>query len=435
MFELFPEGHPKAGTLRFREYAVSVSRQVGKTELIAAATIANLLWRDSGAAPGAGTYTIGVASTAEQARLVHTRVLKIIQANPALSRRMKKMTDTRGITTRQGNIYELRANRPGIIQGLDLATAIVDETHLGSPEVYASLQAGLGARDNAILLSITTAGDENSELLKGLYARGMESLTDPKTRFGFCCWESSSTEIPTDDKELLKLLREANPSLAEGHIDESNLLTDVRSTPDRDVIRYRLNRFTASVSEFISSEDWKKTQRPFGAEFPRDATGLIFAIDKSVDWGFASIIVCGKTPDGIIHTELVRSIKKPTMARLLDECSSLSKWGPAAFVVDSQSLRELGTELQARGYPVKISGYQDIISGSSYFYELVKSRRISHGGEFLVAAQLQRTKTKSTGDGWKITRKDSGMEIDAVIATVIGVTACSNINPAEIAIY
>lgn len=436
MFELFPEGHPKAGTLRFREYAVSVSRQVGKTELIAAATIANLLWRDDGNAPGAGTYTIGVASTAEQARLVHTRVLKIIQANPALARRMKKMTDTRGITTRQGNIYELRANRPGIIQGLDLATAIVDETHLGSPEVYSSLQAGLGARDNAILLSITTAGDENSELLKGLYARGMESLTDPKTRFGFCCWEASSTEIPTDDEELLKLLREANPSLAEGHIDESNLLTDVRAVEhDSDVIRYRFNRFTASVSQFIAAEDWKKCQRPFGAEFPRDATALVFAIDKSVDWGFASIVVCGKTADGVIHTELVRSIKKPTMARLLDECSLLAKWGPASFVVDSQSLRDLGTELQARGYPVKMSGYQDIISGSSYFYELVKSRRISHGGEFLIAAQLQRTKTKSTGDSWKITRKDSAMEIDAVIATVIGVTACSNINAAEIAIY
>ncbi len=435
MFELYPEGHPKAGTLRFREYAVSVSRQVGKTELIAAATIANLLWRDAGNAPSSGTYTIGVASTAEQARLVHSRVLKIIQANPALSRRMRKMTDTRGIATRKGNIYELRANKPGIIQGLDLATAIVDETHLGSPEVYASLQAGLGARDSAILLSITTAGDENSELLKGLYERGMESLTDPKTRFGFCCWEASSTDVPDDDDELLKLLREANPSLAEGHIDESNLLTDVRAMPIRDVIRYRLNRFTASVSEFIPAEDWKKCQRPFGSEFPRDAKSLVFAIDKSVDWGFASIVVCGKDDAGVIHTELVRSIKKPTVAKLLDECTQLSKWGPAAFVVDSQSLRDFGTELQGRGFPVKLSGYQDIISGSSYFYELVKSRRISHAGEFLIQAQLQRTKTKSAGDGWKITRKDSSMEIDAVIATVIGVTACSNINPQELQIY
>ena len=439
MFELYPEGHVKAGTLRFREYAVSVSRQVGKTELIAAATIANLLWRDDGGAPGAGTYTIGVASTAEQARLVHTRVLKIINANPALARRMSKMTDTRGIATKKGNIYELRANRPGIIQGLDLATAIVDETHLGSPEVYASLQSGLGARDSAILLSITTAGDENSELLKGLYERGMESLDDPKTRFGFCCWEASSTDIPEDtpegDIQLLKLLREANPSLAEGHIDESNLLTDVRATPARDVIRYRLNRFTASVSEFIPAEDWKKCQRPFGSEFPRDAKSLVFAIDKSVDWGFASIVVCGKDDAGIIHTELVRSIKKPTAARLIDECLALTKWGPAAFVVDSQSLRDLGNELQARGLPVKISGYQDIISGSSYFYELVKSRRISHAGEFLIQAQLQRTKTKSAGDGWKITRKDSSMEIDAIIATVIGVTACSNINQQELQIY
>lgn len=348
---------------------------------------------------------------------------------------MSKMTDTRGIRTRAGNIYELRANRPGIIQGIDLATAIVDETHIGSPEVYAALQAGLGARDSAILLSITTAGDENSILLKGLYERGMESLNNPDTRFGFCCWEASEAVVPKDDEELLRLLREANPSLAEGHIDEENILADVRATKDSEVIRYRLNRFTEAISEFVPVEEWAKCSRPFGSEFPRDIRSLVFAIDKSPDWAFASIVAVGKTDDGKIHTEVVRSIRKPSMSQLLEEATALAKWNPSGYVVDSYGLGDLGDELRRRGFNVVISTHNDLIEGSNYFLRLVKQQKISHANDALILEQLRRTKTRAVGDRWKIARKDSSVEIDAVTATVIGVYACANIHDAPIAIF
>lgn len=424
MFEVYPLGHPKEGVLRFRQYATSVARQNGKTELVALATLSNLLWREMGGAPGSGDYTVGVASTAEQARLVYSRVQKIVDSNPALARRMKKSTDTRGIVTMKGNRYELRANRPGIIQGIDLACAIVDETHLGNPEVYSSLVAGLGGRDNAIVLSITTAGDESSELLKSLYEQGMESLNDPDTRFGFACWEASSATVPDDDSELLALLREANPSLASGRLDETNLIADVRSMPKPDIIRYRLNRFTSSVESFMDLETWNKCARPFGEVFPVDCRRLVFGIERSNDWGYASIVVTGINPDGIYYTELVRTFKKPTFEGLLDACMKLAKFSPASYVVDSYNLKDLGAELRRRGLPVTIGTHSDLLNASSLFYALTHQQKLRHASDPLMTVQLARTKMKFVGEAWKLARKDSSTEIDAVIATALSLAVC-----------
>jgi phage terminase large subunit-like protein len=152
---------PKTKELRWRACFVSVPRQAGKTEMIAALSLWSLLRADD-------TYNLNVASTADQARLIYDRLQRIILSNPSLDAVMTKITDTRGIRHENGSRYEIKASKSAALQGIPVSVAIVDELHLVADSTWSALQTGQGGRESTILIGITTAGDENSDLLKRL---------------------------------------------------------------------------------------------------------------------------------------------------------------------------------------------------------------------------------------------------------------------------
>lgn len=415
-FELFPAGHPKAGLLRFRQVVTSLARQNGKTEIAALASVFWLLWREK------NEFMVGLAANSQQARLIFERVKKVIEANPkSLGKRMNKLTDTRGIQTKQGTTYLILANKESAAQGYSVGLGLLDELHTYKNEsVYAAVLAGTGSRDNSCVYGITTAGDENSQLLKDLYAQGMASLTDPATRFGFFCWEASEATVPEDDAELLKLLKEANPALASGRIDEANMLADVRAMPDTDIVRYRLNRFTSSSDTFIDLADWGKCGRGRTAEFPREQNKFVIGIDRTYDLGYASFVAARQDDTGTVHVETIASIKKPTLENLLNIALELNKHRPAKFVLDSLNMKDLISEMKKRGLPVEAATYADVIGASKHFFAKIKARKILHANDDLMTVQLQNARRKPVGDQWKIAKKP-GTDIDCVLAHALAV--------------
>ena len=158
------------GELRYRQCFVSMPRQQGKSEIMAVIGLIALLRK-------AGVTNLGVASTADQARLVHERLLRVIQANPALAEFMTKITDTRGIVTKTGSKYIIRASNAASLQGIPVTTAIVDELHLVDPQVYSAIVSGTGARKGTAVYGITTAGDQDSELLMSLYDSAEKAIS------------------------------------------------------------------------------------------------------------------------------------------------------------------------------------------------------------------------------------------------------------------
>lgn len=415
-FELFPAGHPKAGLLRFRQVVTSLARQNGKTEIAALASVFWLLWREK------NEFMVGLAANSQQALLIFQRVKKVIEANPkSLGKRMKRLTDTRGIQTKQGTTYLILANKESAAQGYSVGLGLLDELHTYKNEsVYAAILAGTGSRDNSCVYGITTAGDENSQLLKDLYVQGMASLEDPESRFGFFCWEASEASVPEDDQELLRLLREANPALASGRIDEDNMIADVRSMPDNEIIRYRLNRFVASSDTFIDLTLWGKCGRPRNAEFPREPNKFVIAIDRTIDLGFASFVAARQDDTGTVHVETVASIKKPTLEGLLNIALELNKYRPVKFVLDNYNMKDLAAEMKKRGLPVEAATHADVIGASKHFYAKIKAKKLSHANDDLMTVQLQNSRMKNVGEQWKIARKPA-TDIDCVLAHALAV--------------
>lgn len=416
--EVFPDGHQRAGQLRWRQGLVMVARQQGKTELAAALGLLFMLARPR-------SLVIGIASTADQARLVYKRAMNVITGNAALVGRFDALTDTRGLRAKSGSEWQIKAAKSAALQGLPVDLAVVDEVHLVKPELWSDLLAGTGARPDTLVVGITTAGDDDSVLLKRL----LEDVDKGTDRLGFWVWESPVADVSDDDATLLEHLRAANPALASGRLDADTMLADVRATPPQDVIRYRLNRFVASMSAFIEVSAWQACTRDQDEGLP--AGRPVFTIDRTPDWSHASITATVQDEQGVIHTEVVASIVKPSIDRLEAVCVALADHRPEWFVVDRYQLGELGKRLKDRGLPVLIMNQADVISASSRFYALVTQRRLRHAGDQLLTLQIPRTTRKNVGSSFRIARSGNGSQIDAVMATAMGAYVAETVKPAE----
>jgi phage terminase large subunit-like protein len=305
--------------------------------------------------------------------------------------------------------------------------AVVDEVHLVDDSSWSALQSGQGARSDSIIIGITTAGDQNSALLKRLYANTEKALEGELPRFGAWIWEAEESIVPEDDEHLLRLLKQANPALASGRIDAKILLEDVRSLPDEDIIRYRLNRFVHSNDHtFIPMSLWWSCERGKDESFP---TGKpFFCIDKTRDGDWATI-AAAVLIDDIVHTEVIATFARPTISRLIAVCQQLQKHAPHGFVMDGLFMKDLAKELEMRGFRVTVLNLGDIVRASSTLYNRLRHETLRHAGDLVMTYQIPRTVRKNVGDNFRISRADSSVEIDAVMATTLAVYAASELTP------
>ena len=408
------------GTLRWRQCLVSVSRQAGKTELTSLIGVWSLL-RDR------DQYNVGVASQVDQARILYERIQRIINGTPDLKQLMTKLTDTRGIRTAYGSRYEIKAAKASTLQGFPISVGVVDEVHLVDDASWSALVSGQGARPNSIIIGITTAGDQNSVLLKRLYAAAEDAIAGKSARFGAWIWEADESVVPEDDKHLLELLTQANPALQAGRLDGTILLEDVRSLPDEDVIRYRLNRFVHSnQNAFIPLSLWWSCERERDETLPPGK--LFFCVDKTRDNEFATI-AAAVLVDDVVHTEIVATFARPTTTRLMNVCQQLMKHNPVGFVMDGLYMKDLAKELEMRSIPVTVYGQNQVVLGSMLLFSRLKHKTIKHAGDPILTHQIPRTVRKRVNDNYRVSRIDSSVEIDAVMATVLAVYAASEQTP------
>lgn len=417
VLEVYPAGHPRAGQLRWQQAVISLGRQNGKTEIAAALGLWRLISKPS-------ALVIGIASSAEQARLVYDRAMNVIRRNPPLAKMFAALTDTRGIRSLDGGKYEIKAAKSAALQGLPIELGLVDELHLLRRALWGDLLSGTGGRPNALVAGITTAGDSDSELLIDLYTLGEQSIeNDGSARVFFACWEAPEARVPDDDETLGRWLAMANPAVASGRTDLEALITLVRTKPPTDAVRYHLNRFlTSTRAPFIEPVLWLNAARKPGVVFPRGAR-LVFSFDAAPGLDFASIVATARADDGTVHSELVASLRAPSIERLLKIALQLWQHRPATMAVDGLTLGALGKELTKRGIPTMTGRYSDAISASAMLYRLVVTGKLQHGGDPLRVVQMQRATRKNAGEAFVISRADSATEIDGVKATALGVLA------------
>lgn len=423
--EIYPRGHRRAGQLRWREAVISLGRQNGKTEIAAMVGLLVLMWK-------ARAQIVGLATSADQARLIYKRTMDAIKGTARLAAKFRALTETRGIHTNTGGVYEIKAAKSDALQGIPLDAGLVDELHILAMELWTDMVNGLGGRADCIVVGITTAGDEDSALLKRLYERGAEAIArGDDARLGFWLWEAPEARVPDDDETLGRFLAYANPAVACGRVDLENAIEETRGAHESSAVRYRLNRFVASESAFLPLDAWLDghTSDPFPA-----GARPIFTFDRTPGWEYGSVGMFAKLEDGTTYCELVYSLVRPTLEQFADIAAILSRYNPITFGMDGFSLRDLGRELERRGLPVTITTQNDAINAASLFYAKVVQRKVKHPGHPLLSMQIPRAVRKNMPDGgFKISR--AGGEIDALMSHVLGVHLAETRREVELQIF
>lgn len=412
----------KAGTLRYRQVLVSLGRQNGKSVLGAVFGMYGLMMHEP------GPYVVGLASNADQATIIYNRVKFVIDNSEHLSKRFKS-TSTRGLARLdKPGTYKVKPAKGDALQGIPVTMCLYDEVHITPPEMWSAMVLGTSAKDNGMVLGITTAGDDNSVLLKSLYENGKKAAAGDDTLedFGFFLWEAPA-EAKVDDVDALMA---ANPALACGRLDLDVVLSQVRTLPEHEARRYRLNQFVGSESSWLPMHLWGQAL----TDTPLPPGPVVFSVDRTHSWEHATITACVKV-DGTVYAKPIAFINKPNLEQLLNVCLSLGKHGPVAFAMESYMLKDLGEELKKRGYPVQVLSGRDIATACSTAYALLAQGKAKVTSAPVLNQQMPMAVRKNSGEGWRINRASSSVAIDAVMSLVLGLYASNVTRHEGIPIY
>jgi phage terminase large subunit-like protein len=322
VLERYPDDHPTyPGRLRWRQICISLGRQNGKSLIAAILGLYGLLMHEQ------GPQVISLASSTDQANIVYNRVNYVINANPFLKKRFKRATETRGIVTSDGTgRYDVKAAKEAALQGIPMSLCIFDELHLAKEGMWGASIQGTTARKDGIVIGITTAGDQNSKTLIDLYKKGKAAANGSEEfeRFGFFLWEAPENAAVDDPKAIMA----ANPSVASGRIPIEQVISDLKTIPEHEARRYRLNQFIAGSTNSWLPGDLFRAATGRGVT---NLTGGVFAVDITTNWGHGTIAYANDI-EGIHETELVMSLVSPTEQQLFNEITSLySKHSPRAI--------------------------------------------------------------------------------------------------------
>jgi phage terminase large subunit-like protein len=411
MLERYPANHPRyPGQLRYRQVVVSMGRQNGKSLLGAILGVYGLLLHQQGA------NVISLASSTDQARIIYSRVLFTIQNNEYLKKRFKKATEQRGITTLDGSgRYDVKAAKESALQGIPMSLCLFDELHLAKKGMWSAAVLGTAQKKDGMVIGITTAGDQSSETLLDLYKLGTAAAQgdDELERFGFFCWQAPDGS-QVDDPTALK---RANPSIDAGRLDLNTVLSDIRSIPEHEARRYRLNQFIQGTAQsWLPSDVFAKS----AGDGITEQQNVILAVDRTKNWEYATIAAARKCDDGSYETELVQGFAGATEQQLYVTLRDLYARGNIqGIAMDDRQMPNLAKRLKMDGLPVWQLWTKEISSACSTVYAMFTAGNVKHRNDPLLQLQSPKGIAKYAGETWFISRRDSLGDIDALMATVM----------------
>ena len=398
-----------AGHLRYRACVVSIPRQSGKS-LIGALLG---LW---GVAMRTG-QTLSLASSAEQARIIYDRVLATIQGNPTLLARFKKTTERRGIISSDGLArYDIKPAKESALQGIRVDTVLADELHLWKKGMWTAVIQGTAASPDGIIIGITTAGDATSETLLDLYKQGDRAVNgDPALeRFGFFVWEAPDG-CAVDAEAILA----SNPAVECGRIPLDRVLGDLATIPEHEARRYRLNQFISGTSESWIPGTVFHANSGHGID---DVIGSVISLDITSRMDHATIVASKRVGEKV-QTEIVASVKNPNEQILYELLTQVYKKNScSAIVIDGARLPALQKRLKQNGYPLWQLWTKEVAAACSKAFAMFQQELVEwNSTDQLLISQAPKAIARYVGENWFLSRKDSLGDIDALVATVLGI--------------
>lgn len=441
-----------SGHRTLNEFLLGVARKNGKTELIAALALVFLVLDDE---PG-GEVAVA-AGKRDQARILFNAAGKMVKTSRTSSG--KPFTDF--LVVRRDHIYfpELDAKLYPVSadaqneQGLNPHVAIVDELHVAAQsnrDLYDALQTAQGARENPLLLSMTTAGPMPTGPCYDLYKYGMEIASGVRSdsNFGMRWWQAPN-DCAIDDPEAWAL---ANPALDKflyrSFLEKAAQAVLDGRRPEYTFRRLHLNNWTTAVERWLPFARWEACGKD-PVIFP-EGCPVYIGIDSALrrdTFGVALVHVTEETREGwrenaeglaVPVSETVKvanvRVRRFVPAREGDYIDpaevetyllGIAAQHPILDVsYDPNYMGLLASALADRGMPMEpFPQTADRMGKATETWQrAVLDERIRHGNDPVLNSQMAATGTKTSGErGVRISKQKSGMAIDCVTAAAMAV--------------
>lgn len=194
------------GFRKYREVFIVVARKNGKSTLLSAIGLYMLFADGEG-----GAQVCCVASKKDQAKIVFEEASNMVSQSKLLKKHIRK---------RKGDLYvdltfstfEPLASDSNTLDGLNMHCGILDEVHAWKDRnIYDVSKQSMGARQQPLLFTITTAGFVRENIYDSLYELSEDILNDVKQDERFICF---IYELDSRKEWLTpKAYEKANPGL------------------------------------------------------------------------------------------------------------------------------------------------------------------------------------------------------------------------------
>lgn len=399
----------RRGLRKYREAVLGLPRNSGKSNLSAALVLALAFIEPV----IEGEYVI-VARNRPQAKIVFNKIRRMVYADPMLRAACEVRTGEVVIKETGQRIYTV-AYDAGSAQGIHAQVVIIDEYHVHKDDsMRYALLSGMIGQPGALLITISTAAEERKGPLWELLKSARE---DPRA---YVYWVGADDEADGHDPAVW---RAANP---QSWISDADLLDAYNTMPFPQFERYHLNRFPSKgTNRAYPAKLWHAcSARPvidpdlpavigLDASWTRDSSALVFD-QVDVD-GFHNWLAWVWWKDealGYIDHD-------PIEAKIVELCEDF-------FVVRiacdpnyfTRSMLRLQNEW---GLPVEEFRQNDakMSAASMMLLDVIKEGRGRHGGSAELTDQVLNAGVKETPHGWRLTKVQDDLKIDAAVACVM----------------
>jgi len=252
------------GRRQYRTALLMLPRKNGKTELAAAIALYGLLGDGE---KGAEVYS--AAADKDQAGLCFAVAAQMIRQEPYLLAQCDIVDSQKRIVHRpSGSFYRAISAEAYSKHGFNASMVVYDELHAApTRELYDVLSTSMGARENPLMLVISTAGYDRHSILWELYSHGKRVAENPDLDPSFL---PVIYEAPADaDWRKEAVWRKANPALGDFRSLEDMRIAAKRAQaiPAQENVfrRLYLNQWTEQDARWIQLPAWEACYAPRAA--------------------------------------------------------------------------------------------------------------------------------------------------------------------------
>lgn len=251
------------GTRRYRRVGIGVPKKNGKSTLLSALGLYGLC-----ADGEAGAEIYIAAGDREQAGIIYSEAANMVEASPALKKRLKvRRSGKRIMYNKTRSVLRALSSEASTKEGFNIHQLLFDELHTQPNRVlWDTLRYGGASRLQPIQFWISTAGEWDEESLwweQWDYARKVQNDTIIDPHYLGVIYEAT----PDDDWTAEATWYKANPSLGEtmSVTDMREACEEAKNNPAQKsaFLRYRLDVPTKSISEWLPREAWDKCAYQF----------------------------------------------------------------------------------------------------------------------------------------------------------------------------